>query len=1828
MKPSGSPWLLAVALLALWPVSNAAAQTLNPTSLTFASQVVGTTSGSKVVTLTNSPAAAITISSISASGDFGQTNNCPIAPNTLAPGAKCQISVTFTPTLLGTRNGTLTVIDNASNSPQTAALTGSGVAPAVLVPNVLTFANQVVNTTSTAQVITVGNYQTVALIITSISISGDFAQASTCPLSPAALAARSSCTISVMFTPTALGARTGTLTVNDNASNSPQTAQLGGTGIAPVLLQPNSLAFGNQFVDTSSAAKVITVGNYQTVPLTIASISASTNFAPTSNCPLSPSALAALSSCTISVIFTPTAAGALSGLVTVNDNASNTPQIATLTGNGVLPVILSPTSLTFPNQIITTTSKPQSVTLKNNQSVALTISALSTTGDFAQTANCPLSPNTLAAGATCTISATFTPTAPGSRLGTLSIADNASTSPQSVGLSGIGTMTGLVSISVTPANPSLPAGEQQQLTATGRWVNGQTLNITNFVTWSSSAPAIAQVNSTGLLQAIAAGTTTITASYGSVSGPAAVTVASPVLSSIAVTPANPSVPVGAYQQFTAILTYSNGSTRDATSEVTWSSSASAVAGINSSGLATASSQGSSTITASWGSVMGSTTLTVSQPQCAVPPAGLTGWWTGDGNAVDIAGSNSGTLQSGAGYGTGEVAQAFTFGGNGASVLVNSPVYSPPAGTVMFWFLSTGGGTITGSYPGGQNRAPGFSIDSGGNLDWEFGNLSAQSVGLISPNQWYQAALTYSTSNSAVNISVYLNGTLVAGAIASANTGWNPQLAIGAYLGAQRSSFVGSVDEFTIFNQALTSQQIQQIYDTFSAGMCKPTLQQITVNPADPTLGPGASLQFSAAGTYSDTTTHDLTSSATWTSSNPAAATLSGAGLATGVAPGNTTIAAALQNQNGSTTLSVGPSLVSVQVNPAAPTIAEGTSQAFAATGTYSDGSKQNLTASAVWTSSLPAVATIVSDGLVSGVTPGQATITATAGGFNGNALLTVTSATLSSIAVNPPSPSVAAGATQQFTATGTFSDSSMQDLTTQVSWTSSAPLVATVNANGLAASIAAGQSTITATFGSVSNFATLNVNSAVLTSIAVAPVNPSILVGGTQPFTATGTFSDNSQQNLTGTVTWASSNQVVATISPTGLATGLSLGPTTISASLNSIAGSTTLNVTPTLLSISVSPANAAISAGLSQAFTAQGTFSDGSQQYLTSSVQWSSSTPAVATVSNTPGTNGIATATSSGTTLITATSGAVNGSANLTVTTAVLAAIAVSPASPSITPGGTAQFAATGIFTDGSSANVTSNVTWGSSNSTVATISNTTGSQGLATVTGAGTTEISATSSLLQGSTTLTGYDPLVSISVTPSNALIVPGNNQQFTATGTYASGLQGNLTNVLWTSSNPAVATMSSSGLAMSLETGQTTISASAGPVSGLAALGVTPIQHVVVIFQENRTPDNLFQGLPGADIASSGINSKGQVVPLAPEHLENNYDMSHSHAAFLTEYDNGKMDRFDKDTAACAPQPCTLPANPEYFSVYPSDVVPYLQLAGQYTFGDRMFQTQQGPSFPAHQFIISGTSAPSTGSDLYAAENPTPVNEPVGCTGDANVTVALIDPTGNESQTQFPCFEHATLTDLLDAQNISWRYYTTGISGIWTGPNAIEHMRSGPDWSNVVSPSTQVLTDIANGQLAAVSWVIPDGQESDHAGINDGSGPSWVASVVNAVGNSPYWANTAIFITWDDWGGWYDHVPPSSIINSYEYGFRVPLIVVSPFAKSAYVSHVNHDFGSILKFIEETYNLPSLGYADALADDLSDCFNFGQLPMTFQKIKAPLGPEHFLHDTRPPLPPDDD
>jgi hypothetical protein len=430
---------------------------LSPATLTFTGTPVGSTSLPQSVTLSNTGSAALNITGVSVTGDFAQTNNCGV---TVPAGLSCTINVTFTPTTSGNRYGTVSISDNAANSPQTILMAGnSTAAPAVaFLPSSLTFVSQIIDTTSAPQNAVLANTGGAALTITSIVASGDFAQTNNCG---STLASGASCTISVTFTPTAPGPRAGAVTVTDSAAGSPQMLPLSGNGgQAPIVtLTPTSLTFVGQVLGGTSAAQAVTLSNTGSAALSITSITASGDFAQLNTCG---SSVAPGFSCKISVTFTPTALGNRYGAVTITDNASNSPQTVILSGTGLAaPVVsVSPASLTFASQSIGTTSAPQAVTMTNTGSGALTITSIVTTGDFAQLNTCGTN---LAAGATCTINVTFTPTATGSITGTLTITDNALSSPQIVSLGGSGSG---FSIAVSPASASVVAGNSVSYTLT------------------------------------------------------------------------------------------------------------------------------------------------------------------------------------------------------------------------------------------------------------------------------------------------------------------------------------------------------------------------------------------------------------------------------------------------------------------------------------------------------------------------------------------------------------------------------------------------------------------------------------------------------------------------------------------------------------------------------------------------------------------------------------------------------------------------------------------------------------------------------------------------------------------------------------------------------------------------------------------------------------------------------------------------------------------------------------------------------------------------------------------------------------------------------------------------------------------------------------------------------------------------------------------------------------------------------------------------------------------------------------------------------------------
>jgi phospholipase C len=460
--------------------------------------------------------------------------------------------------------------------------------------------------------------------------------------------------------------------------------------------------------------------------------------------------------------------------------------------------------------------------------------------------------------------------------------------------------------------------------------------------------------------------------------------------------------------------------------------------------------------------------------------------------------------------------------------------------------------------------------------------------------------------------------------------------------------------------------------------------------------------------------------------------------------------------------------------------------------------------------------------------------------------------------------------------------------------------------------------------------------------------------------------------------------------------------------------------------------------------------------------------------------------------------------------------------------------------------------------------------------------------------------------------------------------------------------------------------------AGTIGAFAQ--IPGFQHVVVIVQENRTPDNLFQGLcvppygsanpcstsPTAsqyDIQTGNwLNKKSSTGVTQPSTvaLANKYDLSHAHSAFTVMCDadsvTGACKMDGAGSVACSGR---CPTKPQFRFVDNSTGIlnPYLDLATQYGWANYMFQTNQGPSFPAHQFLFGGTSAPSAADDaagIFASENMSGTAKTAGCTAEAGTTVQLIDPAGENSKT-YPCFEHRTMADVLPS-TVTWRYYAPSAGSIWTAPNAIQHLCQssgpggqcmGPDWTgNVDLSPADALKDIGACNLRSVSWVIPTGANSDHASGNDGGGPSWVASIVNAIGastacdnNGGYWQNTAIFITWDDWGGWYDHERPAILAQpegDYQYGFRVPLVVVSAYTAAGYINNERHDFGSILRFIERNFGIAegALNFADARAkNDLGGFFDLNLAPRPFQTISAPKDANFFLNDKRVATDPDD-
>jgi phospholipase C len=363
----------------------------------------------------------------------------------------------------------------------------------------------------------------------------------------------------------------------------------------------------------------------------------------------------------------------------------------------------------------------------------------------------------------------------------------------------------------------------------------------------------------------------------------------------------------------------------------------------------------------------------------------------------------------------------------------------------------------------------------------------------------------------------------------------------------------------------------------------------------------------------------------------------------------------------------------------------------------------------------------------------------------------------------------------------------------------------------------------------------------------------------------------------------------------------------------------------------------------------------------------------------------------------------------------------------------------------------------------------------------------------------------------------------------------------------------------------------------------------IQHIIFIVKENRTFDNYFGTYPGVDGATSGKISTGRTIPLGHTPDRTVHDIDHSWQAAITAIDHGKMDKFDLIAGANVKGDLL-----SYSQLRERDIPNYFAYARNFVLADRMFSSLTGPSFPNHLYTVAAQSA-------GAINNPRNSGFTWGCDAPATATVDVLDADGDERE-EFPCFDIQTLADSLENRKISWKYYAperTEAGYIWSALNAINHIRNTPLWNEHVVPDTQFVADALSGQLPEVSWLVTDFKNSEHPPWSTCMGENWTVTQINSVMRGPDWETTAIFLTWDDFGGFYDHVAPPPL-DQYGLGPRVPLLIISPFARKGYISHTRYEFASFLKFAEERFRLPPLTKRDAEANDMLDSFDFRQPP----------------------------
>ncbi len=835
-------------------------------------------------------------------------------------------------------------------------------------------------------------------------------------------------------------------------------------------------------------------------------------------------------------------------------------------------------------------------------------------------------------------------------------------------------MATIRSISIDPPTATLVKGSTRALTVTAVYTDGTTGDVTARSMFSTSAATVATVSTGGVVTAASAGMATITATLAGQSATATITVSAATVTAIAILPETAATAIGTTVTFTADATLSDGTHQDVTMSATWMSSATTVATVVG-GVATAVKAGTATITAAFGGVTGTATLTVTagtltsiQVSPVDPTVGInttitftaTGIYS-DGTRADL--TNTATWSS------------------------STPTVVSVSATGRAQTLMRGTSTITAT----------------------FGGQSGTSRVTVTPATLVSIAVTPITSTLLVGGTAALKatGTYSDGSMVdlTASVVWSSS----AVMTASVSNAAGTAG--TVTGLAVGAATITATSGTISGQatvtVSPATLVSVVVSPATASIPAGTTAALTATGVFSDKSTRDITTQVAWTSAPVAVATVSNAagtaGLVTGVSVGTATIRATLDGVTGSATVMVvAATLQSITVTPANAMTTVLLRSSYKATGTYSNGTTVDITTDVTWATGNAAIAAISNvagaQGQLVARINGTTTVTATLGTIIGTTNVTVIGRVVLSLSIAPIMPTVRLGTGNvRFVATEIFSDGTQANVSAQSMWTSSTPTVATINnANnrGLATPVAAGTTTITATFMGLTATTTLTVTNAVITSISVTPIAPLIPVGTVTQFTATAIFSDGTTQNVTGAATWTSSAAGVLAVTTVGGArgrgTGIAAGTATVTATFMGIAGSTTATVTNSVItSISVSPAGVTLAVGARRQFTAQAIFSDGTSRDVTANATWVSMQPAIAGVSDVAATRGQVTAVAAGTATIQATFGGLTGSVTVTVSQATLASIQVTPFNSMVSIGTTVSFIATGLFSDGTSADL-----------------------------------------------------------------------------------------------------------------------------------------------------------------------------------------------------------------------------------------------------------------------------------------------------------------------------------------------------------------------------------------------------------------------------------------------------------------------------------------------------------------------------------------------------------